>query len=119
MDSVCLTFPLKPGTKDKVFKWYSGDPSQWGGFTIDDYRQLLRKFGITKQVWTFQTTTQGEFICVAFEAPDVIAARDAFLNSAGGLETWCKQQLTSQSNFSPGVPDPKGWPDTLTILPYP
>jgi hypothetical protein len=122
MPSFTIAFPLKPGTKHKLLAWHSGRRSQFGGHTIDDYRQLisLPPYSITRQTWYIQTSPAGgEILVVESEGLSLPGGRDLFVNAGGALETWCVAQLNAQKDGSPGAPANNCWVDTLQILPRP
>jgi|SRR5215471_5279803 len=119
-----LAFQIKPHTRDKLWNWYNGAPSQYGQFTIDQYRTLISSspYNIVKQTWYLEPTDTGSDILMVvsefLDGTDPAAARNLFIRAGGRFEQWCVAQLNAQKD-SGGKPTNDVVPDVLQILPYP
>jgi len=109
MGQLAVGFLCPPGTTGKLDEWVNqGHTSKPGGHTINEYiRSVMGAFpSIGKQVWlTFPAPAPivGEFVIVYTESDDPVAARDRFLASSGGVETFCKNQIPG-SGFGSNIP---------------
>jgi hypothetical protein len=89
MDHVCVAFPILPGksTEARAFQ------RELDTTRKADYAASEGRLGIPREYWYLAELPTGDLFIVYFDAPDVRAVFEEFIQSQDAFDLWFKEQL--------------------------
>ncbi len=102
MDHVGFALPVRPGKSADARAFLSAlDGPRKGQYAASE-----RKIGITKELWFFQQTPQGDLIVAYMESADFGKALGMFSQSKEEFDVWFKERLADATGVDLNSPPP-------------
>ncbi len=102
MDHVGFALPVQPGKSEDARAFLTAlDGPRKGQYTASE-----RKIGITKELWFFQETPQGDLIVAYMESADFGKALGMFAQSKEEFDVWFKERLANATGVDLNSPPP-------------
>jgi hypothetical protein len=106
-------FPVLPGKADQARAF----AKEIMGARRRDFDESQARFGATKETWSLQSTPDGDFMLVWFEAPDIEKGFATLSESTEPFDVWFRQQVLEVSGVDLGAPAEEPPPDVLVDWP--
>ena len=78
-----------------------------------DYTESQARGGITRETWSLQSTPDGDFVLVWFEAPDVDKAFATLGESNEPFDVWFRERVLEISGVDLAAPPEEAPPEVL------
>jgi hypothetical protein len=106
MPSIGFVVPLLPGKTDTDREAMI---SCWRGDRQPDYERSRKNLGITREAVFIQTTPDGDFAVVYWEAEDVVAGLRGLATSDDPFDSWFRDHVRDVHgiNVEDGFPPPE------------
>ena len=82
-------FPVLPGKTDQA----RALAEEVMGARRQQFEESQARIGATRETWCLQSTPDGDFVLVWFEAPDIDKAFASLAESSEPFEVWFRQQV--------------------------
>lgn len=107
-------FPVLPGM-DAAVKQFS---KELGTTRKKDFERSEKRLGVKRESWFLQTTPQGSWIIVHFEAKDVNRALSDFAKSTDPFDVWYRDQIKQVTGMDMAAPMSGPMPEQLLAYGY-
>ncbi len=102
MDHIGFALPIRPGKGADARAFLA----ELDGPRKGQYDASERKIGITKELWFFQQTPNGDLIVAYMESADFGTALGAFAQSKEEFDVWFKERLANATGVDLNTPPP-------------
>ncbi len=102
MDHIGFALPVQPGKSADARAFLT----ELDGPRKGQYAASEQKIGITKELWFFQETPQGDLIVAYMESADFGKALGMFAQSKDEFDVWFKAQLAAVTGVDLNTPPP-------------
>ncbi len=106
-------FPVLPG-KVAAVKQFSKELQM----KKKEFERSEKRLGVKKESWFLQTSPQGNWIVVHFEAKDVDRALMDFAKSTDPFDVWYKDQVKQVTGMDMAAPPSGPMPELLVSYGY-
>jgi hypothetical protein len=102
-------FPVLPGKIDQA-RAFAGEIA---GARRREFDESQARFGATRETWSLQSTPDGDFMLVWFEAPDIEKVFGTLAESSDPFDVWFRQQVMEVSGVDMSAPSEEPLPEVL------
>ncbi len=102
MDHIGFALPIQPGKSADARAFLT----ELDGSRKGQYAASERKIGITKEIWFYQQTPQGDLIIAYMESADFSTALGMFSQSKDAFDVWFKERLANATGVDLNTPPP-------------
>jgi hypothetical protein len=102
MDYIGFALPIQPGKSDAARAFLA----ELEGPRKEQYAASERKIGITKELWFFQETPNGDLFIAYMESADFGRALGMFSQSKEEFDAWFKERLANVTGVDLNTPPP-------------
>jgi hypothetical protein len=102
-------FPILPGKTEQARRF----AEEVMGSRRADFDKSQARFGATKETWALQSTPDGDFMLVWFEAADVEKGFATLAESTEAFDVWFRGQVQETTGFDLGAPPEDPPPEVL------
>jgi hypothetical protein len=102
MDHIGFALPIQPGKNAEARAFLT----ELDGPRKEHYAASERKIGITKELWFFQQTPNGDLVVAYMESADFGKALGMFAQSQEEFDVWFKERLANATGVDLNNPPP-------------
>ncbi|MHB8647619.1 MAG: hypothetical protein ACYDAR_17700 [Thermomicrobiales bacterium] len=102
MDHIGFALPVQPGKSADARAFLT----ELEGSRKEQYAASERKIGITKELWFFQETPNGDLFVAYMESADFGKALGMFSQSKDAFDVWFKERLANATGVDLNNPPP-------------
>jgi hypothetical protein len=102
-------FPVLPGKTEEARAF----AAEVLGERRREFDESQARFGTTRETWTLQSTPDGEFVLVWFEAPDIEKGFATLAESNDPFDLWFRQRVQEVTGFDLAAPPEAPPPEVL------
>lgn len=102
-------FPVLPGKQDQARAF----AQEVIGPRRQEFDESQARIDATRETWTLQSTPDGDFVLVWFEAADIDKAFATLAESTDPFDVWFRQQVQEINGFDLAEPPTEAPPEVL------
>ncbi len=110
MEVFNAAFPVLPGKSDQA----RALADELNGDRRREFEELHGRFGTTRETWALQSTPDGDFMLVWFDAADVEKGFSMLAQSTDPFDVWFRDQVQDVTGFDLAAP-PEGPPPEVLV----
>ena len=109
MSVFSAAFPILPGQTEQARR-FAGEVT---GSRRKEFDESQARFGTTRETWALQSTPDGDFMIVWFEAPDIEKGFATIAESTDPFDVWFRGRVQEVTGFDLAAPQEDPLPEVL------